>query len=84
MCRALDVDGDGFLGEADLQHWYCASLPLLLTDDDEAVSFEDLRQQLADALHSPQLPAAFSQKVRPCLGRLAGAGRYHRKLYRAV
>ena len=65
MSRALDADGDGFLGEADLQHWYRVNLTLLETNGYEAVSLEQLRQQLTDALHNAQLPPAFAEHVSP-------------------
>lgn len=60
MFQALDADGDGFLGEADLQHWYRVNEALLETHGYEAVSVEQIRQQLTDALHNAQLPPAFA------------------------
>ena len=63
--RALDADGDGFLGEADLEHWYRVNEVLLETHGYEVASLEQIRQQLTDALHNPQIPAAFASHVSP-------------------
>ena len=63
----LDADGDGFLGAADLKHWHRTNVPLMeVPCGGREVRLEDLRQQLADALHQPQLPPAFSEQVPPC------------------
>ena len=47
-----------------MEHWYRINEVLLETNGYEAVSMEQVRQQLADALHNPSIPAAFASDVR--------------------
>ncbi len=42
LCRAIDMDADGFLGEADLEHWYGVNRALLETGGFDAVSLEQV------------------------------------------
>ena len=67
MCRAVDADGDGYLGAQDLSFWYKENGALLDTGGHIPVSLEDLQRQLRDMLHSPdQAGGAFIDQVRDC------------------
>ena len=72
MCRAVDADGDGYLGARDLSFWHKENVPLLGTGGHTPVRLEDLQRQLWDMLHSPdQAGGAFLDQVlgcrRPCV-----------------
>lgn len=70
LFRCLDVDADGFLGEADMRHWYDEAMKFLEVQEDDPVKFEALRQQLFDALHVPNLSASFVREGKVSLMQL--------------
>jgi hypothetical protein len=49
------MDADGFLGEADLEHWYGVNRALLETGGFDAVSLEQVKLRTLVSPHSARL-----------------------------